>query len=308
MRPPPATARADDGLSTFTADGARATAEQACARWSLDARGIHLLRVGENALYKVPEESAVVRVARTMDYWADAEKEVTVADWLAQHDFPGAQVIDCKPHPLEVAGHPVTAWRFLDGAKPPHDEVDRLGRVLRRLHTLPPPTRFSLPQLDILERVEPRIYPAHVSEDDKIFLLDRLQELRDALRDVRFELTPCAIHGDAHNANLLIVDDQTVLIDFERFAWGQPEWDLAKTATEYRTAGFWTAEQYELFCSSYGYDVTESEAFPVMRAVTEIKMLTWLMQNIDEDERVRAEYHKRIQTLRTGQQQPWQPF
>jgi thiamine kinase-like enzyme len=40
------------------------------------------------------------------------------------------------------------------------------------------------------------------------------------------------------------VDGSVVLIDFERSAWGQPEWDLAMTATEHVTAGWWTGAEY----------------------------------------------------------------
>ena len=99
------------------------------------------------------------------------------------------------------------------------------------------------------------------------------------------------------------------LIDFERVAWGQPEWDLAVTATEYVTAQFWTTEQYEAFVDSYGYDVMTWSGFPALRRVQELKMTTWLMQNVDESPDIRAEYENRMEAIRAGEPRgAWRPF
>jgi hypothetical protein len=49
------------------------------------------------------------------------------------------------------------------------------------------------------------------------------------------------------------------------------------TATEYQTAGWWTETEYGQFAEAYGYDVTTwADGFPVLRAIHEIKMTTWL--------------------------------
>lgn len=58
---------------------------------------------------------------------------------------------------------------------------------------------------------------------------------------MRFPLPEGPVHGDAHVQNLIITAGGPVFIDFERFAWGHPEWDLSMTATEYQTAGWWTS-------------------------------------------------------------------
>jgi thiamine kinase-like enzyme len=100
-----------------------------------------------------------------------------------------------------------------------------------------------------------------------------------------------------------------VLIDFERFAWGQPEWDLAMTATEYLTAKWWTDDEYRQFVDAYGYDVTcWTEGFDVLRAVHELKMTTWLMQNIAESPEIADEYQVRMRTLRGESSSGWRPF
>ena len=140
-----------------------------------------------------------------------------------------------------------------------------------------------------------------VSSADKDFLLRRFHELDAEVSRLRYPLSPAPTHGDAHVQNLMFCDDQPVLIDFERFAWGQPEWDISMTATEYQTAGWWTDAEYQSFTEAYGYDVTSwTEGFPVLRAVHEIKMTTWLMQNVKESPEIAREYETRMQTIRGG--------
>lgn len=280
----------------------------ACAAVGLASQDAQQLRFGENALFHLPDSGVVVRIARTMDYWPDAVKEVNVARWLAKHQFPAAQVADVD-QPVKTAGHPVTFWRYIPGRPGDRREIPTLGTVLRRLHDTPPPTTFRLPVEDILERVEPRILASPIPNDDKQFLSDRLSFLGEKVPELEFPLKPAPTHGDAHCANLMVDDGNYVLIDFERFAWGQPEWDLAMTATEYVTAGWWTDEEYAKFADSYGYDVTTwTEGFDTLRAVHELKMTTWLMQNVAESPEIAEEYRARMRTLRGEPSPGWRPF
>ena len=294
-------------FSTAAAESVLVTAGEIA---ELDAGGAHLLRLGENALFYLPAESAVVRIARTMNYWRDVVKEVAVARWLAGHQFPAAEVCEVS-QPIQVADHPVTFWRFIDGRSGGRSDIACLGALLRRLHKLPRPTTFDLPGEDILGRVRRRIDGASVSSADKDFLLNRLGELAAEVPRLRYPLAPAPTHGDAHVQNLMFRDGEAVLIDFERFAWGQPEWDLSMTATEYQTAGWWTESEYGQFVEAYGYDVTSwTDGFPVLRAVHEIKMTTWLMQNVNESPEIAKEYEKRMRTIRgkTADSENWSPF
>ena len=245
-----------------------------------------------------------------MDYWPDVVKEVAVARWLAGHQFPAAQVYEIS-QPIQVADHPVTFWRFINGRNGGRSDIAYLGTLLRRLHKLPRPTTFDLPGEDILGRVRRRIEAASVSSADKDFLLSRLGELAAELPRLRYPLSPAPTHGDAHVQNLMFRDGQPVLIDFERFAWGQPEWDLSLTATEYQTAGWWAESEYAQFVEAYGYDVTSwKDGFPILRAVHEIKMTTWLMQNVKESPEIAKEYEKRMRTIRdqAANSESWSPF
>lgn len=294
----------------FRAETAERILATACEIAELDTDGAHLLRLGENALFHLPAHSVVVRIARTMDYWSDVAKEVSVARWLAAYEFPAGHLYEV-PQPIEVANHPVTFWQFIRGRNGGPSDIGHLGALLRRLHTLPRPTAFDLPGEDILGRVRRRIERAPVSAADKDFLRSRLAELTAELPRLRFPLDPAPTHGDAHVQNLIFRDGQPILIDFERFAWGQPEWDLSMTATEYQTAGWWTDSEYSQFVEAYGYDVTSwKDGFPILRATHELKMTTWLMQNVNQSPEIAKEYETRMRTIRgqSNGSEGWRPF
>lgn len=292
----------------FSAAVAEAVLDAACELTGLEGSGARLLRIGENALFHLPAPAVVIRIARTMEYWQDVVKEVSVARWLASSRFPSARAYQIA-QPIEVSGHPVSFWQYIKGRNGGRGDIACLGALLRRLHELPRPAEFDLPKEDILGRVRKRIDTATVPAADKAFLLRRFHELATEVSRLRYPLSPAPTHGDAHVQNLMSHDDQLVLIDFERFAWGQPEWDISMTATEYQTAGWWTDAEYQRFTEAYGYDVTSwTEGFPVLRAVHEIKMTTWLMQNVKQSPEIAQEYHTRMQTIRGEISPPWQPF
>jgi galactose-1-phosphate uridylyltransferase len=51
------------------------------------------------------------------------------------------------------------------------------------------------------------------------------------------------------------------------------------------------------------------DGFPVLRAINELKMTTWLMQNIGESEQVAREFRTRLASLRDGEgPRRWRPF
>lgn len=292
----------------FGRESAAAVLQRACRRVGMSAAGAQLVRLGENAIFRLADVPVIVRIGRNMGHWDDAMKEVAVSRWLATAELRAARTCSVD-QPLEVDGHPVTFWRFVEGRRGNPDDVGDLGRILRRLHHLPRPDHFDLPPEDVLGRVRPRIERAQISRADRAFLLKRLSELRTAVEQLAFPLPRSVIHGDAHVQNLLVDDGAVTLIDFERFAYGQPEWDLSMTATEYLTAKWWTPTQYEQFAQAYGFDITSWDGFEVLRQVHEIKMTTWLMQNVAESKDIKEEYDRRMQTIATGRNDlPWTPF
>ncbi len=300
---------ASGSTASFSAAAAEGVLVAACEIANLDSSGARLLRLGENALFHLPAEAVVVRIARTMDYWRDAVKELSVSQWLTESSFPAARAHQVAGQPIKVSGHPVTFWQFINGREGSNTDIATLGKLLHRLHKMPRPTEFELPSEDILGRVSRRIERSPVSGTDKEFFLRRFNELAEAVSVLRYPLPPGPTHGDAHTGNLMLCKGRPVLIDFERFAWGHPEWDLSMTATEYLTAGWWTNAEYSGFAEAYGFDVTSwAEGFSVLRAVHEIKMTTWLMQNVGESPDIAREYETRLRTIRGEAASPWRPF
>lgn len=295
--------------SKFTVESALAVAEDACRMAGFDPEGATLIRLGENALFRLQSDPVVVRVSRTMRYWSNVQKEVRVSTWLTSSRFPAASVIKETTQPLEVSGHPVTFWRFIEGAPAMREDVATLGRLLKRLHQLEAPLTLQLPPQDVFARIEPRIEHSAVPASDKAVLIARCHELRQVVELLDFPLNRSPVHGDAHIKNVMISPAGPVLIDFENFAAGQPEWDLSVTATEYLTAGWWTSDEYARFVEAYGFDITTWEGFEVLRSTHEIKMTTWIMQNIDQSTKIRDEYRRRIETIRSGRTvKAWSAF
>ena len=289
----------------FSRSATKRLLDSACEAAGLPSDGAELLRLGENAIYQL-QTPVVVRIARSSDYWPDASKEVLVARWLADTGIPAATVVDDLPQPMDVAGHPVTFWHFIRGKPGGAESVADLGRILREVHGTEPPA--GLPNQDILGRVERRIRTAPISEDDRGFLAGRYAELRDELDRLDYPLSAGPAHGDAHTDNLMLTDDGPVLIDFERFYYGQPEWDIALMAVEQRV-GWWTDQDYRTFCEAYGYDITDWKGFPILEAVHRLKMTTWLMQMVDDSPQIAQEHDNRMRSLRNGQSEArWRPF
>jgi aminoglycoside phosphotransferase (APT) family kinase protein len=100
-----------------------------------------------------------------------------------------------------------------------------------------------------------------------------------------------------------------VVIDLDGFAIGPREWDLALTAIYYDSFGWHTREEYETFVRVYGFDITQWPGYPVMRAVREFLMVTWVIQKAAESQQTAAEASKRIKALRTGaSRRDWEPY
>jgi len=123
-------------------------------------------------------------------------------------------------------------------------------------------------------------------------------------------LPPGVIHGDANVGNVLRDHDgNPVVIDLDGFAVGPREWDLALTAIYYDSFGWHTREEYEDFVRVYGFDIMQWPGYPVMRAVREFLMVTWVIQKAAESAQAAAEAAKRIAALRTGaSRKDWQPY
>ncbi|MCO1575502.1 aminoglycoside phosphotransferase family protein [Crossiella sp. SN42] len=258
----------------------RAILEEAAGRFGLDAQGAELIRLGENALWRLPA-GVVVRIGQH-DQDAAAAKEVGVARWLADGGVAAVRVLDGLHQPVNVAGRPVTFWQEL----PPHEPgtVVDVAVALRAFHRLAPPT-IALPKLAPFVRLAERIQAAtSAGDDDRAWLLDRLDELRQRYANLPPGLPHRVVHGDAWRGNIArLGNGHAVLLDFERVALGPPEWDLTSTAVSYTSTGWLDAEQWKSYCDAYGHDVTRWEGYAVLRDIRELRMTTMAVQVAERD-------------------------
>jgi len=292
----------------FTPAGASATLAEACSLAGLSSDEAQLIRLGENAIFRLQRQRVVVRIARGIEFLKYAKKEVGVAEWLRDAGLPAAEPT-AHDQPTVIRDRPVTFWKLIDDSGS-EATLEDLARVLRRLHNLPVPATLALPEFDIFDRVPERIAnSADLTDAQREFLTDRLSQLRQDYASLEFTLPRSAVHGDAHTSNLIQrPDGQLILIDFERFGYGPPESDLAVTATEH-LVGWHGEAQYARFCQAYGFDVMTWEGFPVIRAINDLKMTTWLMQNVHGSDRLAQEFRNRLASLHDrNAPRAWQPF
>ncbi|GAB3914663.1 hypothetical protein GCM10029964_126530 [Kibdelosporangium lantanae] len=146
--------------------------------------------------------------------------------------------------------------------------------------------------------------------DDIEFLRDKFKDLSTEYEQLRFVLPPGPIHGDAHVGNLMRArDGQIKLIDLEDFAFGPREWDAAVLSVRHQAFGWVTEEDYQRYVAAYGFDPIKWDGFPVIRAIRELNMTTWLAQTMGESADVADEVRKRISDLRDDQTpRDWRAF
>jgi Ser/Thr protein kinase RdoA (MazF antagonist) len=296
----------------FSEDSTRPVLAEACAKVGLDPAGASMLRLGENAMYRLESAPVVVRVARSLAKLDEVRKEIRVARWLESEGFPAVGLADENGEDVLVAAgqYPVTFWRYITNTPPDPSEAS-LGRLLRELHGLKPPDWLQLPDFWPFDRVADRLAaaPAAADPDDVVFLGGLHDRLREEYEGLSYVFPPSVIHGDAHLANLLRDESgQVLMLDFENTGFGQREWDL--TVTGVRRDGFdWMTEaEYRSFADAYGFDIHTWPGFPVFRAIRELTMTTWLMQLVN-DPRAAQEFHRRVTDIRTDRfPRRWQRF
>jgi hypothetical protein len=296
VEPAPGLAAAGDG--DFTKDKLATALADVCAIAGLDHTGAELLRVTNNAVYRLAGHPVVVRIVASRALRHRVEKVVAVANWFAEHDVPTVRLLAGVTQPVRVGEHLATLWDEVPhgGAKPRGRD---LGRMLRRVHSLPIP-EFPLPAWHPLDDVRRRVDEAEALDDaDRKFLLHRCEEVDGRLRELELVMPQCLIHGDAHLGNLISSPAGPVLCDFDSSCVGPPEWDLTPLAVGVVRFGE-PAGRYRELARTYGLDVTRWSGFPVMREVRELKLITSVLPIMTSNPGVRPELMRRLDDFRRG--------
>jgi aminoglycoside phosphotransferase (APT) family kinase protein len=288
---------------------ARVLLEQACGIAGLSADGARLMRIGSNAVYHLTEP-VVVRISRNQGDLDQARRTVAVARWLESADYPAVRATDVD-QPIEIDGHAVTFWRSLSEDGQQYANISEVAEILAELHGLDAPADLHLPPLAPFDNAAKRIASSDwLSADDRNFLTGQLATMQEEYAALEFTLPQGIIHGDANIGNVLHdAQGNPVVIDLDGFAVGPREWDLILTAIYYDSFGWHTHEEYETFACVYGFDIMRWPGYPVLRAVREFLMVTWVIQGAGRSQKVAAEAAKRIAALRTGaSRKDWKPY
>jgi hypothetical protein len=287
-------------------DGLAAVLDQVCSRVGLSASGAVPMRIGTNALFRLPVHAIVVRIGLDRDAFRSAETEIRVARWLA-----GRGIAACRPapgivQPVIVDGHPVTFWQWIeaDGSRA---GPARLGRTLQSLHALGE-QGIELEPFDPLASVEAFVRGPLAVDPASAFLRDQCSILADAFRELTFELPAGPIHGDAHVGNLMGSAGHAVLIDLETFATGPREWDLVPTAVQHDRFGL-SLDAYRSFVMAYGVDIRSWAGYPILRRIRELAITAWVGAHARQNEAASTEFRRRVDSLRDDRaHERWHAF
>ena len=283
----------------------RSVLAQACQAARLDARDAEVVRLGENAIYRL-RGGVIARIARPGQE-AAARREVAVSRWLNASGVPAVTALAQFDQPIEVDGRAVTFWEEL----PAHQQGKpaQVATALKALHALPVPADLPLGQLDPFVRLPERIAAAAtLAIDDRDWLSARVAELSAQWNTLLPDTNTCVVHGDAWAGNVVVTENgQISLLDLERCSVGPPEWDLVSTAVKYVTYSGISRREYDEFVEAYGRDVTTWEHFEPLRDMRELRMTCYVAQHAAGNKDFAREADLRVRSLR-GQngQRPWQ--
>ncbi|WP_051030280.1 MULTISPECIES: phosphotransferase [Nocardia] len=275
--------------------------ELACARIGLNSHGAELIKYTVNAVYRLPRERVVLRVASGPVAMSRGQRVVTMARWLHARDAPIATLLDAD-QPLTVDGdYTVTFWHEL--GRRTDWTADDLASPLHRLHALDLDSadHAVLPTWDPFTTARDRLAHADttvLAPADARWLGEQWDSAEQAFRHVQDQLPTGIIHGDPHTGNLLHRHDDTVLCDLDETGIGPLAYDLVPQAVG--ATRFGRHDFYRDFVHAYGSEVRDDPAWPILSRIRELIMVTSVLPDLQHRPTVAAQHAHRLATLRTA--------
>jgi Ser/Thr protein kinase RdoA (MazF antagonist) len=283
----------------FTERAALCALARACQRVGMSAELAELIRMGSNAVFRLDTDT-IARVSPSSVSCVNVQKQIDVARWLDSIDYPATRAIDVR-QPVEVDGLFVTFWKSIS-LETIYASIGDVAALIKRLHTLTAPSTLTLPALRPFgtEFESLPCFPG-LSPDDARYLRSRTEWARATFNTLPFELPAGIIHGDANVGNVLVDSTgRAVLIDLDSFATGPREWDLIQTALFFDRLGWHSAEEYQKFVETYGFDIMQWAGYSALADMREIAMTSWLGKKAENSEGAAKEARKRIAAIRSG--------
>ena len=284
----------------------------ACQMVGVEYERLQLLRFGTNAVYRLLPTDYVIRIARPGADASRIARELDLAVYLEQVDFPAFRVAgELSLEPLKVMDATVTFWRWLEHKAGQRPTPPQFGELLRDFHRVSSSYTGYLPGFAplsfVAEDLTALAAASHLSTQDFKLLWHWQRKLDERLDGVTSRLGFGPLHGDAHLGNALLSDGQAVIIDFEHLCRGPREWDLIPAALDPRRFGG-SEPAYQEFAAAYGTDVTQWEHFELFSRIRELQTTTWRLR-VDMTARVQDESERRMQYWRGVENPPaWHAF
>ena len=288
-----------------------------CDVAGLDSSGAELLHYAVNAVYQIDAGGVVVRMTGGSGARSQASFVARVAAAFAELDLPTIRLAPRFNEPVDADGWSATVWTLLP--QPPDRRfapVD-LAAPLRAMHAV----TDAMPDLPTWDTVGTardrlrRLVDDHDAARLAVFrswasaavgvplpdlverLMRRCDELDAALRAVNWTLPRSLVHGDAHLRNLLWTPDDTIVVcDFDSVASGPPEWDLVPAVhgvVRYRD----DPARNAAFVDAYGFDVTQSPGWDVLRLVRDLQLVASVIANVPAQPDRADELAHRVRTV-----------
>jgi hypothetical protein len=281
---------------------------QACRRAGYPHRDHRLLRHVANAVYLVPHVPVVARVGYGAGVVTRSRRAVQITRWLAHRGFPAtapAALPTGADQPLLVAlrGGPaaVTFWHYY----PPNDrplDLVHLAALARRLHAIPDRPQVTLPRfsplLAVRRAMSDRTCAGALSPPDRIWLRQRIRQVRADYQQLDSKLGVGLLHGDLYLGNILWGTEAPVLGDWDTVCIGPREVDLAPTFSATRFG--LVVDDVDRFAEGYGHDLRAWDGYATLRTIRELSTLDTLIRSAPSRPASAAELRHRLGTLRRG--------
>lgn len=283
-----------------TEDAAQA-AREALTVLGMPGKPFHLLRLGENALYKVECADLLLRVARPITSRDRVRRSLVAARMLGAQGIPVAQpaALSNVEEPLILSTGIVSAWRFYPSAPASHINFNDFGGLLRNLHDHGPDVASLLDDWDPIAPIRRRLLSAAEIGAPRPWtdeLYHRLNTIEQDLELLDPILSVGIIHGDAHTGNILSTEQGLVIIDLDDLCTGPREVDLIPTLVQLRRFSV-TEDDWASFVEGYGMDDPSLLDSSPLASLRELHMTVWLLQQYGLSEELDKELELRISTL-----------
>ncbi|MFD9701238.1 phosphotransferase enzyme family protein [Lentzea sp. NPDC059081] len=275
--------------------------QRACDVYGANAADARLLHSRSNAIYLLPHEQIVVRLAPATSLRQQrAATVIEVTRWLATQPNPTALSPTPGNQPITTDAAVATFWPY----RPTGITVSPtdLGQLLKKLHQQPTPP-FAIPPYRPLHRLREallidgeRTEPILASHDAQ-WLADQADRLIEQFTGMDTPLGTGLVHADVHAENVILDAGRWLLIDFDHVCTGPRELDLVSGLPDH----FQEPEaRRAMFLAAYGQDLTSWPGWTVFRDITELHSLSAYVRLASTSSAARHELHKRIRSLRTG--------